>query len=66
MKGGDFFMAGINLNIISKLIQAVLTSISPDIKDALKETILKLETKAKSTKNPFDDLLVELLKLVLL
>lgn len=55
-------MGKINLSFITKLLEAVINMISPELKEYLKKMILDLEDKAKATANPFDDLLVELLK----
>jgi len=64
--GGDFFMATISIQFVAKLLASIITMISPEIKEYLKKIILELEEKAKATANPFDDLLVELVKMILL
>jgi hypothetical protein len=48
--------------LISAMLGIILPNLSAEIKSEAKEAILRLETKAKATKNPFDDLGVILLK----
>lgn len=48
--------------IILAMLQIILPNLSSELKGEVKEAILRLETKAKATKNPFDDLGVLLLK----
>lgn len=51
---------------IATLLKQILTQMSPNIRTALVEFVNKLEVDAKETKNPWDDIGVGLLKLVLL
>jgi len=55
----DFFLA-------QKLILLLMKNISPDTLTELRDIVSKLEEKAKFTKNPFDDLLVLLIKSLLI
>lgn len=48
--------------IIMAMLQIILPNLSAELKAEAKEAILRLETKARATKNPFDDLVVLLLK----
>lgn len=58
-------MKGFSINFLVKLLAVIITMISPEIKDYLKKIISDLDEKSKATANPFDDLLVELLKGIL-
>jgi len=51
---------------IAKLLQQIVTQISPQIRTALVEFVGKLDEQAQKTPNPWDDVIVGLLKLVLL
>jgi len=53
-------------NWIATLVKQILTQMSPGIRDALVAFVTKLDEEAKGTKNPWDDIGVGLLKLVLL
>jgi len=57
-------MASLKMNIIVKILSALINNISPDVKQFINESIDKLDVKAQSTKNPFDDLLVLFLKAI--
>lgn len=59
-------MASIKIDFLVRMIKIIIAKVSPGLKKAIKKGILNLEVKAKSTENPFDDLLVELLKEILL
>ncbi len=50
---------------VAMLLKQILTQMSPNIRTALVEFVDKLEADAKGTKNPWDDIGVGLLKLVL-
>ena len=52
----------LKLALITKLLSALIDSISPDVKKFILESIDKLDVKAQATKNPFDDILVKLLQ----
>lgn len=54
------------MNWMAALLQQILTQMSPTIRTSLVEFVNKLESDAKGTKNPWDDIGVGLLKLVLL
>ncbi len=58
-------MAKFKLSFLIKILSILITNISPELKEQISETIKKLEAKAKATVNPFDDLVVELLKAIL-
>lgn len=49
-----------------RLLTLVLTVMSPEIKAQLRTWLDTLQTEAKKTKNPWDDLLVSLLRSLLL
>jgi len=55
-------MVNIKVSIIIKILSALINNISSDIKELIKESIDKLDLKAQATANPFDDLLVLLLR----
>lgn len=57
-------MADLKIAFLVKILETVLKSISPDLKTFIKDKIQELDTKSKATKNPFDDLLVLLLKII--
>jgi len=50
---------------ILRLITLVVNSASPELRKIIKEWVLELEKRAKETPNPFDDVLVGLIKIVL-
>ena len=51
--------------IIAKIVENVIARMSPQLRDAIEGLVEKLETVAKETKNPWDDLLVIILKVAL-
>lgn len=51
--------------LIAKLAFLFISRISPVLKEEIIAIVKKLEAKAKKTSNPFDDQLVEALKLIL-
>jgi len=53
-------------NWMVKLLQQIITQMSPAIREALVEFVNTLDTQAQKTPNPWDDVAVGLLKLVLL
>lgn len=53
-------------NWMAILLKQIITQMSPNIRTALVEFVNKLDEDAKGTKNPWDDIGVGLLKLVLL
>ena len=48
-----------------QLITMIVTVMSPELRKGLEDVINGLEEQAKSTKNPWDDILVGLLKTLL-
>ena len=54
-----------NLGKLLNLITLLLASLSPELRQEIKEAIERLEQKAKLTKNPIDDIAVMLLKIAL-
>ncbi|GAI95016.1 unnamed protein product [marine sediment metagenome] len=50
---------------IARLLGLVITVISPELKKEIENLITILEEKAKKTVNPWDDILVGLLKSIL-
>ena len=50
---------------ILRLITLIVGSASPELRQLIKEWVLELEKRAKETPNPFDDVLVGLIKIVL-
>jgi len=48
-----------------RIMVLVVGSASPDLRKMIKEWVTELEIKAKDTPNPFDDVLVGLIKVVL-
>ena len=48
-----------------KIAKMILTNMSPDLKNYVKQTVLDLEKKAQATKSPWDDLAIELIKMIL-
>jgi len=51
--------------IIARVIEEIIKRLSPEIKTAIKDAVLKLETAAAATDNPWDDLAVKCLKAAL-
>lgn len=55
-------MAKFNIKFVVKILSILITNISPELKQSIKDSLDKLEAKAKTTVNPFDDLIVSLLR----
>lgn len=53
-------------NWVAVLLKQIITQMSPGIRTALVQFVNKLDESAKQTDNPWDDVAVGLLKLVLL
>jgi hypothetical protein len=53
-------------NWLAKLVWQITTQMSPAIRTALVDFVNKLDEQAQKTDNPWDDVAVGLLKLVLL
>ena len=51
---------------VATLLKQIVTKMSPGIRTSLVEFVDKLEADAKGTPNPWDDIGVGLLKLILL
>lgn len=51
---------------MAKLLRQIITQMSPGIRQALVEFVNKLDADAQATENPWDDVAVGLLKLILL
>lgn len=51
--------------IVAKIIEHILENMSPELRGAIVDAVRLLETKAKVTKNPWDDILVMILKVAL-
>lgn len=52
--------------LLMMLLPLILTVVSPQLRVFLTEILTDLETKAKQTDNPWDDMFVALLKAILL
>jgi hypothetical protein len=52
-------------NLFVPMLGLIIQNISPELKAEIREGVLRLETKAQQTKNPFDDLGVMFLKAML-
>jgi len=50
---------------ILRLITLIVGAASPELRTMIKEWVLELDKRAKETPNPFDDVLVGLIKIVL-
>ena len=48
----------------AKPIPLILTSISPQLREGIKTGLTEWDTKAKTTDNPWDDILVGLLRTI--
>lgn len=48
------------------LLKQIITQLSPQIRGSIEKFVKDLEAEVKKTPNPWDDILVGLLKLVLL
>ena len=57
-------MSSLKTDFIVKILKVLISNISPDIKKLIQESIDKLDAKAKTTRNPFDDLLALVLKAI--
>lgn len=50
---------------ILRLITLIVGAASPELRQLVKEWVIELDKRAKETPNPFDDVLVGLIKIVL-
>ncbi len=50
------------LVVLTAIFGAIFKNVSPVIRDAIEDFLVKLEKKAKETPNVFDDMIVDLLK----
>lgn len=57
-------MKNISISLLVKVLALIISMITPELKDFLKKTIDELAEKAKATSNPFDDVLVQFLRLL--
>ena len=53
------------MNIIAEIIKKVIGLISPELRGILVSAIDQLDKKAKETSNPYDDIIVMILKALL-
>jgi len=53
------------VKLLTVMLPIIIKQISPVIKDYIKDAIVELEVKAKESHNPYDDVLVMLLKMIL-
>ena len=53
------------MSIIQRVLDLILKNLTPDIKKAVVAMVLDLEKAAAATKNPYDDMLIKLLKAIL-
>lgn len=53
------------MSIIQRVLDLILKNLTPDIKKAIVAMVLDLEKAAAATKNPYDDMLIKLLKAIL-
>ena len=51
--------------ILARFIPLILSVISPEIKKLVADFLVQLEANAKKTPNPWDDMLVDLLKTII-
>lgn len=52
--------------LLLRILILVVASLSPQVRKALEQLLIGLEEQAKRTDNPWDDILVEILKSILL
>jgi len=50
--------------MLLKLLEKIINTISPQLREFIKETLTKMEAKAKETDNPLDDVLVLVLRIL--
>ena len=55
----------LNTFFLVKIAQMIIANMSEDLKAFVKSAVKDLETKAKGTKSPWDDMFVTLLKVIL-
>jgi NADPH-dependent curcumin reductase CurA len=51
--------------LILKIVEAALRQMSPEFRSQICGLVSNLEAQAKATKNPWDDILVSILKIAL-
>lgn len=51
--------------IISRILEEILKNMSPELRKEIIEAVRKLDEKAKATVNPWDNLVVLVLKILL-
>ena len=50
------------MQLIPLIANAVITELSPAVKEVIVNTVKSLDKKADETKNPFDDILIDFIK----
>ena len=50
--------------MLLELLKKIISTISPQLREFIKETLTKMEAKAKETDNPLDDVLVLVLRVL--
>lgn len=63
MPNGGLTMGNI-VGILGRVLGAVVSGISPELRTLVKDNVAKWERWAKDSKNPFDDMLVAVVKAV--
>jgi len=58
-------IGGVMERIIARIFEEILNRMSPELQRAIAEKVIELEKVAKGTVNPWDDVGVILLKIVL-
>jgi hypothetical protein len=52
-------------NLLSTILMIVVGAVTPELREALSKSVVEWEAKAAQTKNPFDDILVKIIKAML-
>lgn len=58
-------LGGIMEKLVVKIIETILSRVSPELRQEIENVVLRLETAAAATDNPWDDLAVMILKVAL-
>jgi len=53
------------MEFLVRLLRLVIPHITPEIRNFIREVLNSLEDRVKKTNNPWDDLFVEIVKMVL-
>ena len=59
------YLADLAMSLLIKMLPAILDNISGDLRSLITQFIQNAEERASKTKNKFDDLLVDLVKIIL-